>query len=112
MGLRTYKTLDEWRPSPRVAIRPGDLVRFPSGGPIYQHDDGTVSRAALRGTFLVERVIKDSTRTYLEVITHVDGQRGAIRLVCVAGRCQRSKFIPNAVNQPYKVKRVTGRVAR
>lgn len=50
-------TLDEYRLSPRVILRPGDIVRL-SAGPYYLLPDGTKRRAGDRGLAVISEISK------------------------------------------------------
>lgn len=50
--MRDLRSIEEFQASPRVAIRPGNLIRFAGGGPEYHG-----SRLTLPGKFQVREEI-------------------------------------------------------
>lgn len=91
--------------SPRVAIRPGDLVRFTSGGPTWIDLAGEERRTPLRGIWRVDVVWLRGRRVYLEVTEIQDGMAGASRFVFVHGRAHRTRLFPSILWRPYKVRK-------
>ena len=57
-------TLDEYRLSPRVILRPGDIVRL-SAGPYYLLPDGTKRRAGDRGLAVISEISKRDESVFL-----------------------------------------------
>ena len=84
------RPIPEFRPSPRVSIRPGSTVRLiGSGGEVPTR---------LPGEWKVLEVVQGRTRVYLEVV----GPAG-FRTVYVAGKPYRRHGFKW---RPYKVRRV------
>ena len=63
---RGVRMLSEYRLSPRVMLRPGDIVRL-SSGPYYLLPDGTKRRAADRGLAVISEITeRDDGEVFLE----------------------------------------------
>lgn len=91
------KTMEEYRVSPRVVLRPGDRFRV-SGGPYWRTAGGEKIPLAVRGVCRLMSVCRARQRTYL-IVQASDG----VACLHVEGR-RRNKFLPGLVCRPYKIR--------
>jgi len=89
------ETLSEFRPTPRVSIRRGSIVRFHGGGPVSSN-----GRMTLPGRFRVREIRRRGRRVWLDVIGL--SRRSGEFTVFVAGRAYRKLGL---LWRPYKVRR-------
>lgn len=84
------------RLSPRVTIRPGDVVRLSGGGPEYKSQDGSIHRYRMPGQYLVKRLYQSGQRVWVDV-----SGLGGCHTVFISGKPYRRACL---VHKPYKVK--------
>jgi len=92
------QTLDEYRVSPRVVLRPGDRFKV-SRGPYWRTAAGERVPVAVRGVCTLVAVLRQRSRTFLlarsgegTVVLHVEGRR-------------KNRMMPELVCRPYTVRR-------
>jgi hypothetical protein len=102
--MTTTATETHWKPSPRVTITVGSLVRFGGGGPVWTDQDGQEHRLPLRGRWRVADIIRRGQRVWLEVVEQDPAAgAGARRTVLVAGRGYKRHGL---LWRPYKVRKL------
>lgn len=90
-------TIEEYRVSPKVVLRPGDRFRI-TGGPYWKMTDGRKIPLAARGVCTFVRATRFGQRVYIEarnkdgsVLLHVEGRR-------------KNKAAPEIVCRPYRIR--------